>query len=1029
MLDALIRTCVSRRLFAIVATLAVAAYGVHAYLRTPIEAFPDVTNLQVNVIAQFPGLAPEEVERQLTIPLERSLNGTPGMIQMRSESLFGLSLIWLTFEDDADTFRSRMLVGERIAQAELPDGVLPLLAPDATPLGKILQYRVRSDRHDLFELRSEQEWTITRHLRQVPGVAEVVGRGGLLKEYHVVVDPERLAAAGIGLEEIGDALERSNRNVGGGFLTHGDQELVIRSVGHLVEPEDLLSTVLRGEGDRYVTVGDVARVVQGHTPRSGTTGMDLDDEIVEGVVFLRRGENPSEVLAGLHERIDNLNRAVLPEGMRVEPYYDRGTLVGATLETVHTNLWHGAVLIVGIVWLFLRSVRGSLIVATIIPLSLLTAFIGLYALRLPANLISMGAIDFGIIVDGAVILVENIIHKVRQARAKTQAEMRRIIVQAALEVARPTFFAMAIIVAALIPVFTLERVEGRIFKPLAFTYTFALLGALLFALTFVPALCSLLLRPKDAEVREPASIDRLRRGYEALIGRLIGMPLAVGLVAAGLLATGGWTTQRLGTEFLPELDEGDINVFVEMPPSISMEAGQVVLRDVRRRLMGFHEVERVVSQQGRPEDGTDNEGVNMGQTLVRLRPRDEWRRGLTKEGLIDAMRVELAEIPGVRFNFSQPIRDSIEEALSGVRGQVVLKILGEDLEVMRGTLLEALEVLRPIPGVVDLDLYRDRTVPQLGIQMRRADLAREGIAVDDAQAVIETALAGRVVTEMWERGRPVPVRVLLPFDAREDPGRVGDLPVPTASGSSVPLSYVADVSITEGYGTIAREDDERMVALKFNVEGRDLGSVIREAMAAVEEAVVVPAGHYLSWGGEFESQQRAMARLMVIVPISALVVFALLYLALGHVRGAVCILAITPFGLTGGAFALWVSGVELSVSAAIGFIALLGQVALLGLLVTSAADLRRKAGEERLAAVVGGAVDRFRAVLMAALLASMGLVPMATSSGLGSETQKPFAVVIIGGMVTTLLVAIFLLPVIYARVQPEPRSPEAEDEA
>lgn len=1020
MLAGLIRLCVTRRFVAVVVTLAVAAYGVFAYLQTPIEAYPDVTNVQVNVIAVMPGLAPEEIERQVTIPLERVLNGTPGVELLRSESLFGLSLIWLVFEDGADSFRARILVNERLASAELPEGISPELAPDYTPLGKVYYYRLVSDRHSLEELRAEQEWTVSRVMRQVHGVGDVVGIGGFLKEFHVEVDPARLVAYDLTLTEVTEALEASNLNVGGGFLRHGEQELVIRGIGYMATPEDVKHVVLRSEEGTPIIVGDVARVIHSHTPRRGTVGYDLDNEAVMGIVLLRRGENPSVVLEGIHQQVRELNERILPEGMRIETIYDRSELVGKTLQTVHHNLLHGALLIVGVVWLFLRSVRGSLIVATIIPLSLLTAFIGLYKLGLSANLISMGAIDFGIIVDGAVILVENVIHQARVSRPKSRKEIRSMVARAALDVARPTFFAMAIIIAALLPVFTLESVEGRIFRPLALTYTFALAGALIFALTFVPALCALILRPKDAEVREPASINRLRDAYGWTLSLILRHRFVVIVLALAVLAAAAWRGTKLGTEFLPELDEGDLYIFVEMPPSISLEKGQEMLLEVRRRLLEYPEVVATVAEQGRPEDGTDNESVSMAKVFAILKPPAEWRDGWTKDRLTDDMRRSLDEVPGVRASFSQPIKDTVEESVAGVRGQLVLKIFGTDLDAMRRSLVEAIGVLRDVPGVVDLDLYRDAVVPQLQIELDRAALAREGITIGTAQDVIETSLAGKVVTTLWEGERLVPVRVRLPLSERSEPDRIAEIMIPTAFGANVPLRDLADIQLSMGRTFIPREANSRYLALGFNVEGRDLGSVVRDAMQAVEAGVTPPDGHFFVWAGEFENQQRAMARLQVIVPITLVIVLGLLYSALNSAQSVIAILLAVPFALTGGVFALLVADIPLSVSAAIGFIALLGQVSLMGLLALSAIDGRRREGDELRTAILTGAGIRFRAILMASLLAALGLVPMAISTGVGSEIQRPFAVVIVGGMMSTLLVALFLLPVLYSLVARRP---------
>ena len=1024
MLAKLIDLCVRRRLAAVVATLAVAALGVHAYLQTPVEAFPDVTNLQVNVITQMPGLAPPEVERQITIPIERVLNGTPGMIRMRSESLFGLSLVYLTFEDGADSFRARVLVEQRLRTAELPDGALPELGPDATPLGEIFHYRLVSERHTLAERRSEQEWNIGPALRRVPGVADVVGRGGFLREIHVEVDPARLRAWGLTLDEVETALEEASRNSGGGFLRQGDQQLVVRGVGAFADAREVQSVVLRAEDGTPITIGDVARVVMSHVPRQGAVGYGDSLESVEGVVFMRRGENPSVVLEGIHRTVEELNRDGLPEGLSIVPFYDRTVLVQHTLDTVYRSLLEGALLCIGVVWLFLRSIRGSLIVGAVIPLSLLVAFLGLYAIGLPANLISMGAIDFGILVDGAVILVENVVHRMEQTPPRSTRERLRLIAGAAREVARPTLFAMAIIVAALIPVFSLERVEGRIFRPLALTYTFALLGALVFSLTVVPALAALVLKPKrqragaHAAHGEPVFVRVLRGIYGRSIRWMVGRrAVAVG-IALALLGAGATVGSRLGTEFLPQLDEGDFSVFVELPTSISLQSGQQVMLDVRRRLLALPEVREVDTKQGRPEDGTDNESVNMGETFVRLHPRDRWRPGLTKERLQEEMRASLEQIPGIRFNFSQPIRDNVEESISGVRGQVVLKIFGTDLGEMRAQLLAALDAIRTVPGVVDAALYRDRSVPQLEITPDRERLAQAGVSMAHVQHTIETALAGSVVSSLWDGERLVPIRLRLPASERSDVGRIGEVAIAAPGGAQVPLRDLAEIGVAPGRASIVREGNARMLALKFNVEGRDLGSAVADAIAAVDARVQLPDGYTFRWGGEFENQQRAMARLSIVVPLAVLVVLALLYLALGSARGAAAVMIVTPTSLTGGAFLLALSGVNLSVSAMIGFIALLGQVALACLLVIGAIDELRARGVDLHEAAIEGAVQRFRAVLMTSLLAILGLLPMAISQGMGAETSRPFALVLIGGMVTTCATALFVLPAVYTFIAP-----------
>ncbi|WPB55529.1 CusA/CzcA family heavy metal efflux RND transporter [Xylophilus sp. GOD-11R] len=1032
MLRSLISFVVHRRLAALVATAAVAAYGVFAYLDTAIEAYPDVTNVQVGIIAQAPGLAPEEVERQITLPLERVLNGTPGLQALRSESYFGLAMVSMVFEDGADSFRARAEVTQRLPQADLPDDVVPEMAPDYTPLGKIYYYRLASDRHTLSQLRTEQEWNVTRVLKQVQGVADVVSIGGFVKEFHVEVNPGKVAGLGLTLDDVTEALSRSNKNVGGGLLRRGEQSLIIRGIGLLVTPQDIAAVVLKSNANVPVTVGDVARVMQSHTPRQGSVGMDDQDDVVQGIVLLKRGANPSKVLDEVHRRVEQLNGGLLPAGMRMEPSYDRSQLVGHTLATVQHNLLFGAVLIVAVLWLFLRSLRGSLIVATVIPLSLLVAFIGLHFLGLPANLISMGAIDFGIMVDGAVVLTENIIRNARLRQPATRADLRTVVVDSAVAVARPTLFAMAIVIAALIPVFSLESIEGRIFRPLALTYSFALLGALVFALTLVPALCALLLRPEHVSQPEAAVFRRMHHGFETWIAALLASGRARRAWLGGAVAALGLallSATWLGTEFLPELDEGDAYVLVQMAPSVSLEKGQEILREVRRRLKTFPEVISVTTEQGRPESGTDNETINLAKALIRLKPHGDWRQGLDKDALVAQMRATLVEIPGVAFNFAQPIRDSVEESTSGARGHVVLKLFGPDIETMRGILETTKTALRPIAGVVDLDLYRDAPAPQLHIRFDRQALARHGISMEAADTAVEVALAGRVVTTMWEGEHGVPVRVRLPYVDRMDEARIREIAVPAPDGRPVPLHALASVGVKIGNASIFREGNARYMALKFNVEGRDIGSVVGDALHAFGQVAKLPEGYQAVWGGEWENQRRASARLRIVVPLSLLVVFALLFAALGEARSAGVILLCAPFAMVGGIAALHLTGIELSISAAIGFIALLGQVALAGLLVLSAVEGLRRQGLPLVQALVQGTAERMHSLLLVTLLGLLGLLPMALSTGVGSETQRPFASVIVGGMAVLPVVALVLLPLLYAWLGPRRLDDKMEDRA
>jgi len=1015
-LRAIIDASVRHRVVALLITACITAFGIHAFMRTSIEAFPDVTNLQVNVIAQAPGLAPEEMELQVTVPLERALNGIPGAQLMRSESLFGLSLVWVVFEDNTDGFRARTHVMERLMEADLPDDVSVELSPDATPLGKVLYYRLVSDTHTLTDLRTIQETTIERSLRQVQGVADVTSIGGYLKEVHVEIIPEQLQNYGLTILDVLERVKHSNKNAGGGFLVHGDQEFVIRSIGRIQDAEDIRSIVLDAKKGVTVTLGDVANVYQSYTPRRGGASADYDDEIVQGIVMMRRGENPIDLLNALHERIDSLNQSGLPDGVSIDILYDRGEMVERTLNTVYTNLFHGALFVIGVCWLFLRIFRGSLTIAVVIPLSLVTAFIGLYTLGLPANLISMGAVDFGIFVDGAVVLVENVQKHIQKERPKDKASLREVVVRAALEVARPTFFAMSIIIAAMLPIFSLESVEGRIFRPLALTYVFALIGALIASLTVVPALSSIMFKVEDADVKEFKFVTKLTSGYARVLRWLTHRPWVVAVSALSILVLAGFVAKHRGTEFLPELDEGDIYIFAEAPPSIGLSAAASRFNDIRKTLMEFPEVMHVLSEQGRPEDGTDNEGVNLTKLFVRLHPIETWETGRTKEDLVDAMREVLAQYPGISFNFSQPIKDSVEEAVSGVRGQVVLKTYGRDFTKMRGVLLEAMEVLQPIEGVADLDLYRDTIVPQLQIKLDRPALARHGVVIEDAQAVVATVLAGTVATSFFEEEFRIPIRVRTPFQDREDEAAIGSILVPTPDGMFIPLRELAHIEMSNGRSAIPREQNVRYLALKFNIEGRDAGSVVQEAIRTVDEKLELPDDVTIQWGGEFENQQRAMGRLKIVVPLALLIVLVLLITAMRSIPLALIVMGGLPFALTGGFFGLWLVNEEISVSAAIGFIALVGQTSLLGLIMLShlAEDPRSAAATGARENIPEVASDKLRAILTAALLTSFGLLPMALSTAMGSETQRPFAAVIVAGMSTTLAVAIFVVPLVYA---------------
>ena len=1015
MLDRLIDLAVHRRLATLLFTLGLLAYGLYAYFNLSIEAYPDVTNLQVNIITLFPGQAAEEVERQVTIPLERGLSALPKAIDLRSISVFGLSTVIVTFDDEVDMYFARQVVTERLRQVDLPDGVVPVLGPQITPLGEVYQFTVDGGGKSPTELRTLLDWTIVPYLKQVPGVADVVVLGGFRRETHILVDPDRLKAHGLTLTTVYDALSKSNANIGAGYIRHGQEQYIVRGLGLIRTPEDIKEVALSAEKGTPVRIRDVATLVEAHTPRQGAVGRGTNTEAIEGFVLMRRGENPSVVLDLVRQKVDRLNNGILPERTKIVPFIDRTTFVQRTLHTVRTNLLEGALLVAGVVWLFLRSWRGSVAVAIVIPSSLLMAFLGLHLIKVPANLISMGAIDFGIIVDGAVILIENIYRRLGERRPGPH-RIPIVIAQAAKEVARPTLFSLMIIMAALIPIYSFQRVEGRIFRPMAYTYAFALTGALLFSFTAVIALAALLIKATPHEDREPWFLTGVRRAIEPLVARALRFRAMVIAAMIALLLLAGFLMTRLGTEFLPELNEGDIHLYVEMPNAISLSDGQKILAETRNILKQFPEVMDVLSEQGRPEDGTDTIGPNQSETFVRLHPQEDWQTSRTKEQLVETMREKVTQIPGVLFNFSQPIRDNVEEALSGIRGQIVVKIYGEEPHVLQEKANQVLAALKTVREVEDPAVYRTGKIPHLVFELNRPQIARHGLTITDVERVIETAIGGRIATEYWEGEKRFGVRVLLAEQNRATASRIGELTIGTPDGGRIRVDSFAKIRVADGQAQIWRQNNSKFIAVKCNIGNRDMGSFVADAMAKVSATVKLPEGYYMTWGGEFENQQRAMARLMVVVPMAILAVMALLYFAFGSFRDSLLIILVAPCAFVGGIVTLWATGTVFSVSAAVGLIALMGQTVLNGVLLV--ATFRQLQQEEEPMTIneliLNGVNMRLRALLMTALLAGLGLVPAAVSHGMGAETQRPFALVIIGGIVTSTALTLFLIPVLFS---------------
>src|SRR5262245_21750243 len=847
----------------LVLSAAFAIAGAVAFWNLPIEAFPELADPQVYVITLFDGHAAEEVERQVTLPLERELNGLPQLTRMRSVSIFGLSYITLTFDDAVDLYLARQQATERIGGADLPDGVKATLGPLATPTGEIFRYTLTGEHASPMRLRELQDWVMERHLKQVPGVADVVSFGGFEKQYQVEVDPRALQARGVTLQQVFAALGRSNANAGGNFIEHGDEQYVVRGLGTLAGTVDVENVVVAARNGTPIRVKDVARVVIGAAPRRGIVARDRVPEAVEGIVLMRRGENPSDVLDGLHKKIDQLNGGILPPDVRVDVSNDRGRLVHRTLVTVTHNLIVGAVLVVAVVGVFLMSLRAALIVALTIPLSLLGAFLYLKLRGLSANLLSLGAVDFGIIVDGAVIMVEHVARRLGGARTRQAAHAA--VLDAAGEVARPTLYALLIIIVAYVPIFSLQRVEGRIFAPMANTVCAALVGALVFSFTLIPLLAFLFLRGGTGEGKTPVERVALRL-YRPALAWALRNGATVGALAVGVLGLGLWRMSTIGTEFLPTLNEGALYITATLPPSIGLEhAAYSAVPRIRDRLLAFPEVRSVLSQLGGPDDGTDPAPANNLEFFVDLKPHDEWPAGVTAEQLVGTMRERLEELPGIEYNFSQPIKDNIEENISGINGQVAIKVFGDDLDELRHVATEVRRAVAGVAGVADLAVVHAAQLPQVHVVVDRQSIARYGLNIADVEDVIETGIGGRPATTLWGGERPFDGGVRVTGAGAAAPRALPRLRVPTPDGAVLPLAQLAKIEIAPGEAAIDREANNRFVAVRCNVHGRDLGGFVAEAQRRVAADVHLPANTFITWGGECENQRRAMARLSLVI--------------------------------------------------------------------------------------------------------------------------------------------------------------------
>jgi len=979
-----------QRFITLALALLLTAGGIVSFHRLPIEAYPDVADVEVDVITLWPGHAAEEVERYITIQLEKEINGIADVTFLRSFSNFGLSNIKILFADGTDNYWSRQQVLERITQADIPADAKPQLGPLASPIGEVYRYTLESRTMPLVDLKAYQDWVLEREFRKVPGVADVVSWGGGIKQYQVTVDPERLRAYNVTLKQVFDAVAANNANAGGSYIREGQYALMVRGIGLVQSTEDLENVVVTSLKGTPVRVRDIGRAGIGHAIRFGILGRDHDDDLVQGIVLMRKGENPDAVIAGVRAKVHEL-RKTLPAGVVMRPYYSRDRLVRTTVTTVMRNLVEGAGLVIVLLSLFFYNLRAALIVALTIPLSLLFAFVFMDLRGVPANLLSLGAIDFGIIVDGAVIMTENILRHLSE-RKVTGPRVLHEVQHAALEVARPLTFAVMIIMTVYVPILTFQRIEGRLFQPMAVTFFF---------------------RHPPSE-RESPLLRWLRRPYVPALRFCLRRPVVPIAVTAGMFALALLAFTFLGKEFLPELDEGDIWLRVKFPIGISLEDANPYVHDIRERLLTFPEVRVVVSQLGAPDDGTDINGPDTAEFYIGLKPRGEWRVR-DKERLIEGMGARFSDIPGITTNFSQPIKDNVDEALAGVKGEMAIKLYGRDVFELERIGRQITDVLRDIRGVTDLDYDHLVGQPQLQIVVDRKAAARYGINIQDIQGALEAATRGRVVSQVFEGERRFDLAVRL-AGSGESLMMLQHLTVSAPSGERIPVAQLAEFTKTEGLSQVQREGSQRRIAIKWSVRERDMGGMVAEAMKKVDAAVKLPEDYHIVWSGRFEDQQRALARLYIIVPLVIFIIFILLFGTFQSIGDALLIMLNLPFALIGGTLALFLSGTHFNISAAVGYVAVFGVSVLNGVVLVSSIRQARGDGVGVLDAVVRGCTLRFRPIVVSGIVAVIGFIPAALSHGIGSEIQRPLARVVVGGLISSSILTLLVLPVVYALI-------------
>lgn len=990
-------------------------FGYYSWTRLSIEAYPDIADVSSQVVTQVPGLAAEEVEQQITIPLERALNGLPGMHVMRSKSTFGLSIITMVFDDGVDDYWARQRIQERLTDVELPYGAQPGLDPLTSPIGEVYRYIIESNTHSLRELTDLQNFVIIPRIKQVSGIADVTNFGGITTQFQIELDPHKLEQYGLSLSEVTETISRNNVSAGGSMLPRGNLAYVIRGIGLVKDLTDLGKIVVKTQNGVPVFLNDVGTLKYGNLERKGilsyTDRKRNYSESVEGIVLLLRGQNPSQVLEGVHQAIEELNKETLPPGVKIHPFLDRTDLVKTTLTTVSHTLTEGIVLVIIVLIVFLGSWRGALLVAITIPLSLLFAFILMHFTNIPANLLSLGAIDFGIIVDGAIVMLETILKK-REDNAEETLE-EKTITQRVIEVAKPIFFSTIIIITAYLPLFAFERVEKKLFTPMAFTVGYALLGALAVALLLIPGLAYVIYR-KPQKIYHNKWLEKISTAYGKRIEKIMQTPKKVIIPVGIVLLSAGILSYTVGKDFLPELDEGSIWLQVQLPPGISLAKSKEMSDTLRARTLKHQEVTYMMIQAGRNDDGTDPWTASHFEVSVGIKPYSEWPSGKTKADLIKELAADYKNMPGFTVGFSQPMIDGVMDKISGAHSELVVKVYGEEFKETRRIAENIMSTLNTIPGSADLAIDQEPPLPQLQIIADRDKIAQYGLNVADVADLIEVALGGKAISQIFIGNKVYDISCRYTEDSRDTPDKIGNLMLTSASGAKIPLSQVAEVKLSTGESTITREMNKRHLTVKLNLRGTDLSSFLKKAQDKIEKDIQYDHGKYqVKWGGQFENQNRAYSRLAFIVPLALAIMFLLLYSAFGDFRQALVLMSIVPLALFGGMLALNIRGMSLNVSSAVGFIALFGVAIQNGVIMISHINDLRKKGYDLKLAVIKGAKDRFRPVLMTATVAVIGLFPASLATGIGSDVQRPLATVIVYGLMFSTILTLFVLPAIY----------------